>query len=119
VSTLAHTTTLFYQEGPLDISTTSEFKDLRTEAAAMGPRLLADVLRVRQAGGSFRGRGMKQAKGSIPWRHIRWGCRKSLLQSLLSPHRRQELDPDTVVAPSAQRQKVCVNIRPDSHIHWG
>ena len=43
VSTLAHTTTLFYQEAPLDISTTSEFKDLRTEAAAMGPRLLADI----------------------------------------------------------------------------
>ena len=55
VSTLAHTTTLFYQEAPLDISTTSEFKDLRTEAAAMGPRLLADILRVRQAGGSLSG----------------------------------------------------------------
>ena len=46
-------------------------------------------------------------RGVHSQRHNRQGERSLYYRSLHPPHRCQESDPDTVAAPTAQRQKVC------------
>jgi hypothetical protein len=53
MSRLLYTTTIFYQDVPADMTTSSAFKDLQTEAKELMAELKVDIARVRVAGGSL------------------------------------------------------------------
>ena len=53
MSKLVHSTTLFYQEVPSDVSSSAAFQNLLTKSKTLTAELKVDIARVRAAGGSL------------------------------------------------------------------